>query len=89
MAQKNIQIPSWLAVTFALLMLLGFALGVIGFYLGITSSQGKPVKIFPAPNDGVACTMEAKLCPDGSYVGRTGAKCEFAPCPGFTTPQGN
>ena len=29
----------------------------------------------------VACTMEAKICPDGSYVGRTGPKCEFAPCP--------
>jgi hypothetical protein len=29
-----------------------------------------------------ACTQEAKLCPDGSYVGRTGPNCEFAPCPG-------
>jgi len=29
----------------------------------------------------VFCTMEAKLCPDGSYVGRTGPKCEFAVCP--------
>ena len=29
----------------------------------------------------VACTMEAKLCPDGSYVGRSGPKCEFAACP--------
>jgi hypothetical protein len=29
----------------------------------------------------VACTMEAKLCPDGSSVGRTGPNCEFAPCP--------
>lgn len=28
-----------------------------------------------------ACTMEAKLCPDGSYVARTGPNCEFAPCP--------
>lgn len=28
------------------------------------------------------CTMEAKLCPDGSSVGRHGPKCEFAPCPG-------
>ncbi|HKC04735.1 MAG TPA: hypothetical protein VKC54_02600 [Patescibacteria group bacterium] len=28
-----------------------------------------------------ACTMEAKLCPNGSYVGRTGPNCEFAPCP--------
>src|SRR3989344_2428627 len=32
----------------------------------------------------VACTMEAKLCPDGSAVGRTGPKCEFAPCPTST-----
>src|ERR1043165_8258427 len=29
----------------------------------------------------VACTDEAKLCPDGSYVGRTGPNCEFAVCP--------
>lgn len=30
----------------------------------------------------IACTMEAKLCSDGSYVGRTGPKCEFSLCPG-------
>jgi len=29
----------------------------------------------------IACTMEAKLCPDGSAVGRSGPNCEFAPCP--------
>lgn len=29
----------------------------------------------------VFCTQEAKLCPDGSSVGRTGPRCEFAPCP--------
>lgn len=28
-----------------------------------------------------ACTEEAKICPDGSAVGRTGPDCEFAPCP--------
>lgn len=28
------------------------------------------------------CTEEAKVCPDGSSVGRTGPNCEFAPCPG-------
>jgi len=28
-----------------------------------------------------ACTEEAKLCPDGTAVGRTGPNCEFAPCP--------
>ncbi len=30
----------------------------------------------------IACTMEAKICPDGSAVGRSGPNCEFAPCPG-------
>ncbi len=29
----------------------------------------------------VACTQEAKLCPDGSYVSRTEQNCEFAKCP--------
>lgn len=29
-----------------------------------------------------ACTMDAKMCPDGSYVGRQGPNCEFAACPG-------
>lgn len=35
------------------------------------------------PGD-VACTMDAKICPDGSAVGRQGPNCEFAPCPGET-----
>ena len=28
----------------------------------------------------VACTMEAKMCPDGTSVGRAGPQCAFAPC---------
>lgn len=32
-------------------------------------------------NEQIACTDEAKICPDGSSVGRTGRACEFAPCP--------
>lgn len=28
-----------------------------------------------------ACPADAKLCPDGSSVGRTGPNCEFAACP--------
>jgi hypothetical protein len=28
-----------------------------------------------------ACTQEAKQCPDGSYVSRTGPNCEFQACP--------
>lgn len=34
----------------------------------------------PEPEQ-VGCTMEAKICPDGSAVGRSGPKCEFAACP--------
>jgi hypothetical protein len=29
----------------------------------------------------VACTMDAKICADGSAVGRSGPNCEFAACP--------
>ncbi|OGZ86866.1 MAG: hypothetical protein A2463_01810 [Candidatus Staskawiczbacteria bacterium RIFOXYC2_FULL_32_10] len=29
----------------------------------------------------ITCTQEAKICPDGSAVGRTGPNCEFAECP--------
>ena len=29
----------------------------------------------------VACTMDAKQCPDGSYVGRTPPNCDFQLCP--------
>ncbi len=32
-----------------------------------------------------ACTLEAKLCPDGSAVGRTGPNCEFGECPATNT----
>ena len=39
-----------------------------------TKEQEKPV----------ACTQEAKVCPDGSAVGRTGPNCEFAQCPEMT-----
>ncbi len=37
------------------------------------------------PGGTIACTMEAKLCPDGSYVSRTGPNCEFAQCPSDQT----
>jgi hypothetical protein len=28
-----------------------------------------------------ACTEDAKICPDGTTVGRVAPDCEFAPCP--------
>ncbi len=42
-----------------------------GFGMGALKNTDEPI----------ACTMDAKICPDGSAVGRTGPKCEFAPCP--------
>jgi len=60
-----------------------------GYYLGLDHGFEKAQKsafvISPTPSDEtpiqVGCTMEAKLCPDGSSVGRSGPKCEFAACP--------
>ena len=41
-------------------------------------------RVAKAPGGTTACTQEAKICPDGSAVGRTGPNCEFAACPEAT-----
>lgn len=33
------------------------------------------------PNQPVACPLDAKVCPDGTAVGRTGTSCTFPACP--------
>lgn len=49
-------------------------LGVAGFfYRNVMESAGAP--------EPVACTMDAKICPDGSAVGRVGPSCAFEACP--------
>ena len=40
----------------------------------------------PAVEEPVACTMDAKVCPDGSSVGRVAPDCEFAACPEVEEP---
>lgn len=35
----------------------------------------------PSSPEGILCPQDAMQCPDGSYVGRQGPKCEFAICP--------
>ncbi len=42
-------------------------------------------KFLSLKNNQVACTTEAKICPDGSAVGRTGPNCEFTKCPELKT----
>jgi hypothetical protein len=49
--------------------------GVAGFlYRNVLEHQ-------TSPGGGVACTLEAKICPDGTSVGRVGPNCAFAACP--------
>ena len=37
----------------------------------------------------IFCTQDVKLCLDGSYVGRTGPKCDFRDCPdSISLPEG-
>lgn len=46
--------------------------GIAGFFYRNAMERPGPI---------TACTKEAKVCPDGSVVGRTGPACEFAACP--------
>ncbi len=57
---------------------------IIGVVLlaGVTSHFiVKHRKASPANPSNQICTQDAMMCPDGSYVGRTGPNCEFAKCP--------
>jgi hypothetical protein len=52
------------------------------------STEGSASDTATSSDEFMACTMDAKMCPDGSYVGRTGPACEFAACPNETaTPK--
>jgi hypothetical protein len=74
-----------------LAMILFVVLPFLGFYLGIKYQEGIQIKTYQSFSttttkfSGRTCTMEVKLCPDGSYVSRTGPNCEFSPCPGVTS----
>lgn len=50
-------------------------IGVLALIAGVAYVE------YPKQETATACTMEAKICPDGTSVGRTGSKCEFAACP--------
>ena len=54
--------------------------GVLGFLYRYEIENPKHSGTNAVPS-GVACTDEAKICPDGSAVGRTGPSCAFATCP--------
>ena len=62
------------------------AVFVIGILLYIYNPDGVEYKN-PNEPERIACTMEAKMCPDGSYVGRQGPDCDFAACPETGKPE--
>lgn len=73
--RKNIKysVPSIIII---LLLIIGF----------VARAEENTTTITEQP---VACTMDAKLCPDGvTYVGRIGPKCEFQACPGEKNREG-
>ena len=55
-------------------------IAVVGLVFGLRKVEA-PVSNTQNEEEKVACTMDAKMCSDGSYVGRTGPKCEFEACP--------
>jgi len=61
------------------LLIVGIVVAVLVIGFGAYWFYGRPPS-GPGPEE-VACTMEALLCPDGSYVGRSGPTCAFSPCP--------
>ena len=71
------------------IILIGGVVIVAGAVIWFVSSRPlfeNAENAYVMPNSPIACTQEAKLCPDGSYVGRTGPMCEFADCPTSPTP---
>jgi putative hemolysin len=64
--------------------------GIFYFFIQKEDSFFAPVgSIKPVENNPQACTEEAKICPDGSAVGRTGKNCEFATCPNNNSQMAN
>jgi hypothetical protein len=62
------------------------AVFVVGILLYIYNPDGVEYKNPNEPKPAF-CTADAKLCPDGSYVGRIAPSCDFAPCPETGTPE--
>lgn len=56
-------------------------LGIIALVLVVSAGGWYVAHYDTGFTDGVACTLEARICPDGTAVGRTGPNCEFAACP--------
>lgn len=67
-------------------LVLFISLPIVAFFFGmryqalLMEQTYTTPSVTPSPTL-IACTEEAKICPDGSAVGRTGPNCEFSKCP--------
>lgn len=62
-------------------------LALVGALVWFGSSSNRaenPMQGTATTTEPVACHADAKICPDGSVVARTGPNCEFAACPSDT-----
>ena len=78
--KMNQKINTWLRTMIIIII----AITASVFIWEVNKLNPIPEVNLPSPKQKIgktACTMEAKLCPDGSYVSRSGPNCEFAPCP--------
>ncbi|MFI5241074.1 MAG: hypothetical protein ACHQUA_01435 [Microgenomates group bacterium] len=55
---------------------------IVGLLILLAAGYGLKANYFSQK----ACTLEAKICPNGTSVGRTGPNCEFAECSTAATP---
>lgn len=62
-----------------------FFIGLLFLFLILTGAVAYLVYSgqlpLPSRTKQIVCTQDAKKCPDGSYVSRTGPNCEFTACP--------
>lgn len=79
-------IPSLVALVIILTGAVAYLAGSQHLSLASFFKPGASTSPTSSPPPGV-CTMDAKLCDDGSAVGRSGPNCEFAPCPSVKTKQ--
>lgn len=68
-------------VLIAIVLVVLALLAAVAYAIGVQFFGNKSV----SPITPKACTQEAKICPDGSSVGRTGPNCEFTTCPTVST----
>jgi Immunoglobulin-like domain of bacterial spore germination len=58
----------------------GILATIINYFIPLAEAPVDTTADVASTTEAVFCTADAMMCPDGSYVGRTGPNCEFV-CP--------